>query len=81
MFGKKKKPIEFPKIKVEQRYVDKVWGDSIMRILALSKDGKECRYIWEVIEGRDMSPRMGYTPSTHTTTVQHVLDNYQLISE
>jgi hypothetical protein len=70
MWNKKKDknevPFLLPKIEVGQTYIDKKWEDTIIKILAISKDGTEFRYEFLQVEGKPIHPPRW----SHTTVIQ-----------
>jgi hypothetical protein len=45
-------PKVFISLKIGDKLVDKVWGDTEIEILAISKDGSQCRYRFTKIDGK-----------------------------
>ena len=57
------------------RYVDKKWGDNVIKVLAVSKDGTEIKYIHEVLDGRN-------NPNPNVYKIgKQLLELYELIPE
>jgi len=57
------------------RYIDKKWGDNIIKVLAISKDGTEIKYINEVID------RVKNSNPTAFKIGKGILKLYELIPE
>jgi hypothetical protein len=44
-----------PELHVGDVLVDKVWGDNVLEITQISKNGKEARYKYLKLDGKDIS--------------------------
>lgn len=56
---------------VGDKFIDKRWGDTIVKVTAISRDKIEVRYIFLQIDGKKI-----ITNSPYTTTVSYLLSTY-----
>lgn len=66
--------IKEPDIHVGDILVDKIWGDNVLEIKQISKDGKQVRYKFLKIDGKDFS----MTSGIHSTRKTYLVTNYDI---